>query len=237
MKVHYLPVSLFIFSALAACQSTAPEPDPDRGVSNDSYDGTNNIDTDTNGTTGSNGFYDDEDSVDAASSRQDPQPVATQHVTASGWGAGTKHISFGGSFTDDQTEDNLGPDIETLDVQATFGVLLTERVEVNGEALYHEQEAGENDVNRVGLLGGLRYHIVVPTTDDNIGVYAEAKAGVVSVDRTTSEETEFVYGASGGVLWFPWGVEAGMALDVAIDWLTSDTTDHVGGSLALAYYW
>jgi len=207
-------------SALAACQTNAPTRDDYRGY-------------------GSGSSFGYDDPAEAAANSQDP-PAASRTSASDNWRPGTQHLSLGGSFVDDQVEgdgSDPGDDIETLDVQAAYGVLISERFEVNGQATYHELDIGEDDVNRVGLLAGLRYHFVVPTEESGVGVYAEAKGGLLSVDAPTGDETEFAYGASGGTFWFPWGLAAGMAINLAIDWLATDTIDRVGASLALAYYW
>lgn len=223
MKAQFLPIPLLVMSALAACQTNAPTRNDHGGYGS--------------GSASSFGY---DDPAEDAANRQDPPPATPRQSAGEHWGPGTKHISLGGAFVDDQVEGDgtdPGDDIETLDVQAVFGVLISERFEINGQATYHELDIGVDDVNRVGLLAGLRYHFVVPTDAEGVGVYAEAKGGLLSVDAPSGDETEFAYGASGGMLWFPWGLATGMAINLAIDWLATDTIDRVGASLALAYYW
>jgi len=248
MKPQFFSLPLIAVGALAACQvTTAPQQsqgdaddaaNPSRYSTPENQPSTGYAPAPASSRSTGSSSYGTTAAASEPSRYQDP-PLALHDTDR--WGPGTWHIGFGGSFVNDETEDeegtDPGDDIETMDVDAEVGTLLTDRVEINAQAAYHESDIGEDDVNRVAVLGGLRYYLVTPTDVQNVGVYAEGKAGVMSVDSPDHDESEFAYGASAGFLWFPWGADDGLAFDISADWLQSDTIDRIGASAGLSYYW
>lgn len=231
MKLNSFHFLLLATSALAACQVTPADQTP----RHDADEAANpSRSTAVAPASSSSSSY----AAPATSDRLTQEPMST--TSRDTWGPGVTHISLGGAYVEDETSDepgDPGDDIETLDLNAAIGRLLTERLEINVQASYHESDIGVDDVNRTGLFGGLRYHLLVPTAEQDLGIYAEGMAGVISIDSPSRDGEDFAYGASTGILWFPFGFESGMAFDVSVDWLESDQVDRLGASLGLAYYW
>lgn len=246
MHLRFLRLPLIAMGALAACQSSGPVPD---STPNDFGDGSESGRTVVSDPPGafvapvdSTRHKPAESTFGASNDRDSMPPAQDLHGAPSTnpWGAGTMHIALGGNFVNEDTDDGVvdpGDDVESLDVNATLGVFVSNHIELNVQGTYHELDVGADDINQIGLLGGVRYHLILPTDESPLGVYAEGKAGVLSVDRASGDSTDFAYGASGGVLWFPWGVTSGVAIDVALNYLKADEIDRTTASLALAYYW
>lgn len=237
MNLQSILPSLAAAGLLAACQVTGTTQDPDRAdeAANPTQSTKPEPSSGSNAATATTAY-----SASEASSRTYQEPRPTSSAARGNWGPGTMHIAFGGNFVNDQTQDepsDPGDDIETMDLEAEVGRLLTDRFEINVQATYHEADIGVDDVNRTGLFGGLRFYVATPDEDQDIGIYAEGKAGVLSVDSPDRDDQEFAYGGSVGALWWPWGIERGMAIDVSVDILESDVIDRVGASAGLSYFW
>lgn len=163
----------------------------------------------------------------------------TQSATSiNSWGRGTQRLTAGASYTN--TEIDAGPtDIDTdiFRIDGEYGYLIDENVEVNGTVTYLNQDSGTGDSSALGFLGGARYYVTTPDSDNPSAIYGEAKVGLLHADNGRNDQTDPALGLGGGVIWWPWGAAQGLSFDLSFDWLTSADFESLGAGIAMSFWW
>lgn len=151
------------------------------------------------------------------------------------WGPGMMHVGLSASFFEDD-EDTAGQ-TENLHIEGEYGYLLTDNIEVNVSGTYDSTDFGTTDTSRAGGFAGLRLYLLTPENDSDIGVYGEGKIGLINNDNVADDDTNTAGGVGAGLLWWPWGIERGMAFDVSVDWTTTKDVDRLGAFVGLGFWW
>ncbi|HEX9793435.1 MAG TPA: hypothetical protein VGC54_05565 [Planctomycetota bacterium] len=153
------------------------------------------------------------------------------------WGPGTMHVAAGGSFDSSEFE-SISPDVDVLTLNGEYGYLITDNVEINAEGRYSQMDFGGGlEPNSWAWTIGGRYYLTTPTAAAPTAVYAGGRVGIVGTETAIQERTDPAFGGDLGVIWWPWGVGQGMAVDVSVDYLASDELNRLALMLAMGFWW
>lgn len=171
-----------------------------------------------------------------AGRQESPAGAPPRPAPSSGaWESGLMHA--GGAFAASNADNDLSVvDVDTIQLKADYGMLVSERVEINGGVNYLEQDFGSSDATTYGLLVGPRYYFLPAGEGLPAAVYGQARAGVLHNDVGFRDETDLAGELAAGVVWWPWEAPRGLAVDISVDYLASTDLNTLGFFIGMDFW-